>query len=116
LRNAYFARGSNLALRHELFEIAERAAGQGGLDLERFQRDWDSGRFKSQVLAESSKGWEELKLEGSATFVLPEGRRITNPAVGDIDFNEQKFLLHSYVPYPADPRQAYRELLASALS
>jgi hypothetical protein len=77
--------------------------------------DWDSGRHRRQVLEESEQGWRQLKLEGSATLVLPNGARHTNPAVGEIDFDEEKYLLRSYTPFAGDPLDAYRQILALAL-
>jgi predicted DsbA family dithiol-disulfide isomerase len=114
LRHAYFAESRNLSLRHELLDIAAEVAANGGLDLGRFVSDWDSGRCKSQVLEESERGWRGLKLEGSATFVLPDGSRHTNPAVGEIDFDEEHFLLRSYQPFEGDPLAAYSLLMDAA--
>jgi hypothetical protein len=61
---------------------------------------------------ESRHGWHALKLDGSATLILPGGRRVTNPAIGEIDFDENAGRLNSFVPYPGDPLNAYRQLLA----
>ncbi len=63
------------------------------------------------MLDESRMGWHELKLDGSATFLLDGGKRVTNPAIGEIDFDENAGRLNSYVPYPGDPIEAYRSLL-----
>ena len=111
LRTAYFAQSRNLALRHEVFDVAREVAAQGLLDLDRFTADWDSGHCKAQVAAESERGWRALKLDGSATLLLPDGQRITNPAVGEIDFDEEHFQLRSYKPYPGNPLDVYREML-----
>jgi predicted DsbA family dithiol-disulfide isomerase len=111
LRFAHFEESRNISLRHELLSIASQLASQGHLDYDRFERDWDSGRYKQNVLAESKRGWYELKLEGSATFIFSGDRRITNPAIGEIDFDENAGRLNSYVPYPGDPLDAYRKLL-----
>ena len=51
-------------MRHELAAIAAEA----GLDVDRFLKDWDGGSMREQVLAESRKGWEEIKVPGSPTF------------------------------------------------
>ena len=115
LRQAYFDRSVNLSLRHEIFALAEQLGAQGQLDRLQFEHDWDSGRYKTQVIEESRRGWHQLKLKGSATFVLPGGRRWTNPAVGEIDFDEKLYQLRSYTPYSGDPFDVYRLLLESAL-
>jgi predicted DsbA family dithiol-disulfide isomerase len=112
LRRAHFAECRNISLRHEILDIANSLAKTGTLDLERFQDDWDRGRYKYTVLEESRKGWRELKLEGSATLVLADGRRATNPAVGEIDFDEEQGILRSFTLYEGNPLDVYRNLLA----
>jgi predicted DsbA family dithiol-disulfide isomerase len=110
LRHAYFAESRSPSLRHEILAIAEQVASIAELDLARFERDWDTGRYKGSVIAESRRGWHALKVNGSATLVLPDGSQVTNPAIGEIDFDEQRAILRSYTPYPADPLDAYREI------
>jgi hypothetical protein len=44
--------------------------------------------------------------------VLADGRRATNPAVGEIDFDEEQGILRGFTPYDGDPLDAYRNLLA----
>jgi predicted DsbA family dithiol-disulfide isomerase len=112
LRSAHFAECRNISLRHELFDIASSLAKNGTLDLEHFQDDWDHGRFRFTVFEESRKGWQQLKLDGSATLILADGRRTTNPAVGEIDFDEEHGVLRSFTPYAGDPLDVYRNLLA----
>jgi protein-disulfide isomerase-like protein with CxxC motif len=65
-------------MRHVLFELAERA----GLDMARFADDFDAGVTKRQVLEEAREGWERLKVEGSPTLVLPDGRRYSYKRLG----------------------------------
>lgn len=113
LRHAFFAESKNIALRHELLDIARRVAAEVSLDVARFEAVWDSGRYKQSVIADSRRGWHELQLDGSATLLLPDGRRVTNPAVGEVDFDEENYMLRSYRPYEGDPLDAYRELLDS---
>ncbi|HSM57970.1 MAG TPA: DsbA family protein [Candidatus Sulfomarinibacteraceae bacterium] len=115
LRHGFFAQGRNVALRHELLDIARDVAREAPLDVARFEDDWDHGRYKATVIEESRRGWRELKLNGSATFVLPDGRRVTNPALGEVDFDEETYELRHYRPYDGDPLQVYRELLQSVL-
>jgi hypothetical protein len=112
LRHAFFAQGRNIALRHELFAIAREVAAKTALDIAEFEADWDDGRYKSTIIVESGKGWHELKVNGSATFVWADGRQLTNPAIGEIDFDETQYITRSYAPYVGDPLQVYRELLA----
>jgi predicted DsbA family dithiol-disulfide isomerase len=73
LRRAYFAESRNISLRHEIMAVANAVAQQTELDLARFEADWDGGRYKGLAHSESQRGWKELKLDGSATFVLPDG-------------------------------------------
>lgn len=115
LRHAYFAESRTLSMRHELFELAGELERQSALDARRFEDDWDHGRFKNQVAAESFSGWRELHLEGSATLILPDGQRFTNPATGEIDFDEENYRLRSFTPYPGDPIEAYRQILDQAV-
>lgn len=111
LRRAFYGLSTNIALRHVLLDIARQVAGMAALDLARFEADWDSGRHKESVIAESRRGWHELRLDGSATFVLPDGQRVTNPAIGEIDFDEEQYVLRSYSPFAGDPLAVYRQLL-----
>jgi predicted DsbA family dithiol-disulfide isomerase len=114
LRYAYFAQSRTIALRHELLAIAEQVSQEAPLDLARFAEDWDSGRYKGAVLAESRRGWHELKVAGSPTFVLPDGRQVSDLAVGEIDFDEATSTLRSYVAYEGDPLDVFRNLLGEA--
>ncbi len=114
LRHAFFAEGRNPSLRHELLAIAEAAAAGVGLDLARFEQDWDSGRYKGSVLAESRRGWETLRVPGSPTFAMPDGRLLEAPGLGELDFDEERLVVRSYTPYPGDPLDAYRALLDEA--
>ena len=115
VRHAFFAEGRSPALRHELLAIAAKVAAEVNLDLAQFEEDWDSGRYKSSVFAESRRGWHELKVNGSATFMLPNGRQLTNPAIGEVDFDEANNILRSYTPYAGDPLTVYREMLERAI-
>lgn len=114
LRHGFFAEGRNISLRHEILALA---VDVGSLDLAQFEADWDSGRYKQSVIAESRRGWHELKLNGSATFVImPDGRQITNPAIGEIDFDEENYALRRYSRYPGDPLTVYSEMLESIVN
>jgi predicted DsbA family dithiol-disulfide isomerase len=114
LRRAFFAEGRSPALRHELLEIAGQVAAEAGLDLARFEEDWDSGRYKAGVIADSRRGWHELKVGGSPTFVLPDGHQISNPAAGEADIDEERGLVRSYTPFAGDALAVFRDLLHAA--
>jgi predicted DsbA family dithiol-disulfide isomerase len=86
VRRAFFAGRENVALRHVLLRVAERA----GLDLAAFARDWDSGALRPLVLEESRRGWHELNVPGSPTFVLPGGRMIANPGMPPIELTPRE--------------------------
>lgn len=116
LRHALFAHSRCLALRHELFSVAQGLSPKAGLDLERFEDDWDSGRYKSAVIEECERGWHELKLAGSATFVLPDGSQVTNPGVGVVDYDEVNHFVRSYQPYSGNPFDAYRQMIEQAIA
>lgn len=111
LRRAFFAESRNIALRHEIMTLAKEVAKRAPLDVGQFKVDWDSGRMKPAVIGESRHGWRELKLQGSATFILPDGRRVTNPALGEIDFDEENYVLRGYQAFEGDPLQVYAEML-----
>ncbi len=115
LRHAFFADGRSLSLRHELFAVAHEVAATASLDYGRFERDWDGGRYKESVLIESRRGWYELNVPNSPTFVLPDGRQISNPAAGVMDLDGQGGVVRSYTPYDGDPLAAYRSFLDEAL-
>lgn len=76
VRHAFFAESRCIALRHVLLDLATEA----GLDVARFASDFDRGRFRGRVMAESQAGWEELHVAGSPTLVLPDGSQV--PGVG----------------------------------
>lgn len=113
LRHAFFAESRNVALRHEIMALAREVATKAPLDVGQFKIDWDSGRMKGVVIAESRRGWRELELNGSPTFILPDGQRLTNPAVGKIDFDEEDYVLRAYEPFEGDVQQVYEGMLAS---
>jgi predicted DsbA family dithiol-disulfide isomerase len=115
LRLAFFAESRSLALRHELLEIAQLVADHGSLDRARFADDWDAGRHKAQVLADSQQGWHTLAVAGSPTFVLPDGTQIHNPGGGDADIDEERGEVLAYTPPPQEPLHAFHDLLAWSL-
>src|SRR5256714_9059789 len=114
LRHAFFTKGSCLSLRHELLAIAAEVAPDRALDLARFEDDWDSGRHKAGVIADSRRGWHDLRAAGSPTFVLRGGRQVANPAAGRADIDKKRGVVRSYTPYTGDPLAVFRELLDAA--
>jgi hypothetical protein len=70
-----------------------------------------AGATKRRCIPKASTAGKNLKLDGSATFVLPDGTRVTNPASGDADVDEEAYVVRSYEPYAGDPVQVYREML-----
>ena len=113
LRHAFFAESRNIALRNELFAIGQAVAKEVELDLARLEDDWDSGRYKCTVIADSRRGWHDLKVAGSPTFIMPDGRQVANPAEGHIDVDEEHATVRHYTPFTGDPLSVFRSMLES---
>lgn len=60
LRRACITESRSPVLRHELLAIARESAAEAALDMERFEHDRDSRRYKASAVAESRRGWHEL--------------------------------------------------------
>jgi predicted DsbA family dithiol-disulfide isomerase len=114
IRSAFFAESRCISMRHVLFELAEQA----GLDMQRFADDFDSGVTKRQVLQDAQRGWEQLKVEGSPTFVLPSGKQVSYLALPKVKLDQQRHArVVSVQPAPcsgADCLDLYREMFAEA--
>ncbi len=109
VRRAFFRESRCISMRHVLLELA----AESDLEVDRFGRDWDSGAERPTVLAESHHGWEEIKVPGSPTFVLPSGRQVHNPAAARVTWGPKHEVLK--VAPPRQPwREAYREILDAA--
>jgi protein-disulfide isomerase-like protein with CxxC motif len=78
IRLAFFRDNRCVSMRHVLLELAEAT----GLDLVRFETDFDAGASKSLVIEESRQGWERAKLPGSPTLLLPDGERLDGDRLG----------------------------------
>jgi predicted DsbA family dithiol-disulfide isomerase len=89
LRNAFFEHSRSVCTRFELGSIAEEA----GLDVNRFLADWDSGRLRESVLADTRHGWDDLKVPGSPTFVLPSGKQVPNPGAIKVQWGPEHEVL-----------------------
>ncbi len=114
IRVAFFAESRCVSMRHVLIELA----GEAGLDVERFTADFDAGSAKQQVIAEARAGWEELRVDGSPTFVLPGGEQVSNPGLPEIDLDEERgYRIRAVRPAPCsgdDCLEVYRALLDRA--
>lgn len=112
IREAFWARGEPVALRHVLV----RLAGDAGLDAARFTADWDAGVAKRAVLDEARRGWDELDLRLSPTFVAPSGARLENPAAPKVVLDEEQGWKVVAVERPAagPADEAYRRMLRDA--
>lgn len=114
IREAFFAGSRCISMRHVLFELAEGV----GLDLARFAADFDGGATKRQVLEEARDGWERLRVEGSPTFVLPDGEQRPYLGLPKVQLDKEQHFRPTRVD-PAnradgDPLAPYRRLLADA--
>jgi predicted DsbA family dithiol-disulfide isomerase len=83
VRHAFFRRSRTICMRYELAAIAADA----GLDADRFLTDWDSGRMRQQVIADTNHGWEDLHVPGSPTFILPSRKQIPNPGAWNVTWS-----------------------------
>lgn len=71
IRKGFFEGSMCISMHHVLFELAEGA----GLDMARFEDDFLSGKFRRETYEDARAGWEQLRVEGSPTFVLPSGEQ-----------------------------------------
>jgi predicted DsbA family dithiol-disulfide isomerase len=115
IRKAFFAESRCISMRHVLFELAKEAR----LDMTRFSEAFDSGVTKRQVLQEAQMGWETLKVEGSPTFVLPGGEKISYLALPKIKMDDQRnYRAQAIEPAPCSGEACldlYRQLFDKAL-
>lgn len=109
LRKAFFAESRCISMRHVILDVAARVPG---LDVARLEADWDSGAAKARVVADAREGWDELQLEVSPTFVLPDGSCRANPAAPVVELDDDHKLVGIKRP-TEDPRAAYRDLLSA---
>ena len=94
VRHAFFAESRCVSLRHVLLDVAREV----GLDVERFLADFESGRCRRRVFDETRTGWEVLKVRGSPTLVLPNGRQYFAPAIPALKFDAEHRRLESWEP------------------
>jgi predicted DsbA family dithiol-disulfide isomerase len=115
IRTAFFAESRCVAMRDVLLELA----GQAGLDMARFEADYDDGVAKRAVIDEAREGWERLRVNGSPTFVLPSGRQVSGLGLPELEVdesaNDRPRALRA-APCQGDAcLDLYRELFAEAL-
>lgn len=112
IRVAFFAESRCISMRHELLKLAAEC----GVDLPRFQADWDKGSAKNLVIAEARRGWEELKVPGSPTWILPDGSLFNDFGLVDIHFDDNGQPTGSSPGRsPDDRKSALRETVVTAL-
>lgn len=114
IRVAFFAESRCISMRHVLLELAE----QVGLDMPHFASDFDHGVTKHLVLHEAQEGWEQLKVEGSPTFVLPSGKQVSYLALPKVKLDQQQHArVMAVQPAPCTGEHCldlYRQLFAEA--
>jgi predicted DsbA family dithiol-disulfide isomerase len=114
VRKAFFHESRTVCMRFILADVAREA----GLDVDRFLADWDSGRFRRQVIEESHRGWEELKVRGSPTFVLPSGKQVWNPGAIGVEWGPQ-YSVKKITPADCpngDCLQVFRDMLNETIA
>lgn len=109
LRRAFFAQSQCISMRHVIFDVAD---GVKGLDVGQLEAEWDAGVAKARVVADAREGWDDLQLEVSPTFVLPDGSRLANPA-GPLVHLDDDHKVVDVQRATEDPRAAYRDLLSA---
>lgn len=113
VRKAFFADNRTICMRHVLGQIAAETE----LDVDRFLADWDSGRFRAEVIAESHRGWEEIGVRGSPTFILPSGEQVWNPGAVSVEWNRGRVKSTTPAECPeGDCLRLYRDMLDSVAS
>jgi predicted DsbA family dithiol-disulfide isomerase len=116
LRHAVRAESRCIATRHVILDVAESV----GLDMARFTDDFDGGVCKRLVLEEAREGWEQLRVNGSPTFVLPSGRQLKGPALPSVTIDsEANHKVLEFTPAPCEGDaclDVYREMLDEAIA
>ena len=87
LRRAFWEESLCISMRHVILRVARRVRD---LETRRLEEDWDAGVGKAAVIAEARRGWDDLGLEVSPTFLLPDGSRHANPAAPKVELDEEK--------------------------
>lgn len=114
IRHAFFYESRTICTRFELAKVAEEA----GLDVAQFLDSWDSGKHRPTVLDESHRGWEELEVQGSPTFVLPSGKHVWNPGAASMKWG-RRFSVAEWKPAECpdgDCLQPFRAMLDEVIA
>jgi predicted DsbA family dithiol-disulfide isomerase len=115
IRTAFFADSRCISMRYVLFELAESA----GLNMQQFSNDFDHGVAKHLVLQEAQAGWEQLKVQGSPTFVLPSGKHFFIPGLPKVELDKDNYYRVSSIrPAPCNGQDCldiYRRMFDEAL-
>lgn len=75
VRRAFFAQSRNIGRREVLLEIA----GEAGLDMGCFERDFSGEEARRAVLEECREGREHYRVRGTPTVMLSEGKKLRHP-------------------------------------
>lgn len=113
IREAFFHDHACVSMRWVLADCAEDV----GLDREAFLAEWDSGRHRPTVLAESQEGWETEGFTHSPSIRLPDGSGHVNPGghVTELD-PDQNFRVTRFDPGREDAVEHLEGLLEDALA
>jgi hypothetical protein len=109
VRQAFFRDSACISLRHVLLDLAAEV----GIDI---SQDFDSGRFRQQVMAEGDEGWHTLEVRGSPTLVLPDGSVVAYPGLPEITWGADHARIEHVEPPADDPVQVLRGVLDEARS
>lgn len=95
LRKAFFASSQCISMVHVIFELADEA----GLMMRQFEDDFLSGAFRREAYEDARTGWEQLRVEGSPTFVLPSGEQKSYFALPKVELDDdQNYRLVRFEP------------------
>lgn len=112
VRRAFFAKSRNIGRRDVLREIAEET----GLDLERFDRDFNSGEARPSVVEEAQLGRERYNVRGTPTLMLATGKRLRHP-IAYPHMEDRKVVAVAALPCHGDEcLEATRALIERALT
>ncbi len=75
LRRAFFARSLNIGRREVLIALA----GEAGLDVDLFIRQFDSGDARQHILQEGQLGRDQYRVHGTPTLMLADGTKLRHP-------------------------------------
>jgi predicted DsbA family dithiol-disulfide isomerase len=112
VRKAFFAESRNIGKRDVLLELAAEI----GLDVDRLNRDLESGRPRGAVLTEAPLGQEQYRVRGTPTLMLADGTKLRAPIAFPRMRDER---IVGVTPLPCRGEecvQATRELITRALT